>query len=215
MAWTSPRTWVVGEILTAALLNVHLRDNVNYLYGSTGQVTLSTAAGPLMFSSATGDKINFGSAAYGFGLSSTELSVYFSSGGQTAFRSTGIGGTAWAALSTTALKHILNRKGGSTSAWTTAGTNNYVDTDAFIQAGVITLTHTTADQTSLVVNLPVTLSTTGSAIAVATIVSNGIRSAVSAVISGTTGVQITMTHAIAGSTFPTATQNVNWIVIGR
>lgn len=29
MAWTTPRTWVVGEIVTAALLNTHLRDNLN------------------------------------------------------------------------------------------------------------------------------------------------------------------------------------------
>jgi hypothetical protein len=28
MAWTSPRTWVAGEIVTAALLNTHLRDNL-------------------------------------------------------------------------------------------------------------------------------------------------------------------------------------------
>ena len=28
MAWTAPRTWVVGEVLTAALLNTHLRDNL-------------------------------------------------------------------------------------------------------------------------------------------------------------------------------------------
>lgn len=27
MSWTSPRTWVAGEILTAALLNTHVRDN--------------------------------------------------------------------------------------------------------------------------------------------------------------------------------------------
>jgi len=27
MAWTSPRTWVSGEVITAALLNTHLRDN--------------------------------------------------------------------------------------------------------------------------------------------------------------------------------------------
>ena len=29
MAWTSPRTWAAGETLTAALLNIHLRDNLN------------------------------------------------------------------------------------------------------------------------------------------------------------------------------------------
>lgn len=27
MAWTTPRTWVSGETLTAALLNTHVRDN--------------------------------------------------------------------------------------------------------------------------------------------------------------------------------------------
>jgi len=29
MAWTTPRTWVSGEVVTAALLNTHLRDNLN------------------------------------------------------------------------------------------------------------------------------------------------------------------------------------------
>lgn len=28
MAWTAPRTWVTGEIVTASLLNTHLRDNM-------------------------------------------------------------------------------------------------------------------------------------------------------------------------------------------
>lgn len=28
MAWTAPRTWVSGEVVTAALLNAHLRDNL-------------------------------------------------------------------------------------------------------------------------------------------------------------------------------------------
>lgn len=31
MAWTAPRTWVSGETVTAALLNVHLRDNLKAL----------------------------------------------------------------------------------------------------------------------------------------------------------------------------------------
>lgn len=29
--WTPPRTWTTGEIVTAALLNTHLRDNLEYL----------------------------------------------------------------------------------------------------------------------------------------------------------------------------------------
>ena len=31
MAWTSPRTWTVGETLTAANMNTHVRDNLNWL----------------------------------------------------------------------------------------------------------------------------------------------------------------------------------------
>lgn len=35
MPWTAPRTWVDGETATAALLNVHLRDNLRYAHGTT------------------------------------------------------------------------------------------------------------------------------------------------------------------------------------
>lgn len=31
MAWTAPRTWIAGELVTASLLNTHLRDNLNAL----------------------------------------------------------------------------------------------------------------------------------------------------------------------------------------
>ena len=31
MAWTSPRTWVVSEFVTAALMNTHVRDNMLFL----------------------------------------------------------------------------------------------------------------------------------------------------------------------------------------
>lgn len=31
MAWTTPRTWVASELVTATLLNTHLRDNLNAL----------------------------------------------------------------------------------------------------------------------------------------------------------------------------------------
>jgi hypothetical protein len=37
MAWTSVRTWVAGEIVTAAIMNTHVRDNLAYLKG-VGQV---------------------------------------------------------------------------------------------------------------------------------------------------------------------------------
>ncbi len=46
MAWTTPRTWVTDEVLTAALLNTHLRDNLNWL--KTRVDTLSTRVISLM-----------------------------------------------------------------------------------------------------------------------------------------------------------------------
>lgn len=32
MAWTTPKTWTVGEVMTAANVNTHVRDNLGYLY---------------------------------------------------------------------------------------------------------------------------------------------------------------------------------------
>ena len=31
MAWSSPRTWTTGELVTAAMLNTDVRDNLNFL----------------------------------------------------------------------------------------------------------------------------------------------------------------------------------------
>lgn len=31
MAWTTPRTWVTGELVTASIMNTHIRDNENAL----------------------------------------------------------------------------------------------------------------------------------------------------------------------------------------
>ena len=47
MAWSSPRTWVTGEIVTAALMNTHVRDNFNV----TAPAVL-TAQGDLLYGSA-------------------------------------------------------------------------------------------------------------------------------------------------------------------
>jgi hypothetical protein len=35
LSWTSPRTWAVGDLVTAALLNLHLRDNLSVLGAHT------------------------------------------------------------------------------------------------------------------------------------------------------------------------------------
>ena len=47
MAWTTPRTWVTGELVTAALLNTHIKDNLAYLKNSPdfdGSITVAGSA---------------------------------------------------------------------------------------------------------------------------------------------------------------------------
>lgn len=41
MAWTAPATYNVGDILTSANLNTYVRDNLNYLKGNAGRVTIA------------------------------------------------------------------------------------------------------------------------------------------------------------------------------
>ena len=43
MAWTVPRTWVTGELVTAAQLNAHLRDNLNALKQPPSAVVTPTS----------------------------------------------------------------------------------------------------------------------------------------------------------------------------
>lgn len=44
MAWTSPRTWVTGEVVTAGLLNTHIRDEFITLGGAIGTAYAPAAA---------------------------------------------------------------------------------------------------------------------------------------------------------------------------
>lgn len=45
MAWTAPKTWSVGELVTAANMNTHVRDNLSYLKGGAGAITLDNILG--------------------------------------------------------------------------------------------------------------------------------------------------------------------------
>lgn len=40
MGWTAPATYSVSEIVTAAKLNLHIRDNLNYLKGTSAPVVI-------------------------------------------------------------------------------------------------------------------------------------------------------------------------------
>ena len=62
MAWTAPRTWVAGEVLTAALLNTHVRDNENVLKASIddlGHLNWFTVSKSSDYTIGTGDDLVF------------------------------------------------------------------------------------------------------------------------------------------------------------
>ena len=44
MGWTTPRTWTTAEVVTASIMNTHLRDNMDYLEDWLGAIGQSTAA---------------------------------------------------------------------------------------------------------------------------------------------------------------------------
>lgn len=43
MAWTTPRTWTVDELVTALMMNTHVRDNLNALWPYTNAEDLAVA----------------------------------------------------------------------------------------------------------------------------------------------------------------------------
>ena len=43
MVWTTPRTWVTAEMVTAALMNTHVRDNLDWLIQAHGCAATGTA----------------------------------------------------------------------------------------------------------------------------------------------------------------------------
>ena len=43
MGWTDPRTWNVGEIITKAIMDAHVKMNLRYLHGDDGATTLANA----------------------------------------------------------------------------------------------------------------------------------------------------------------------------
>jgi hypothetical protein len=47
MAWTAPRTWVSGELVTAALFNTHIKDNQTFLKDNQDNLIDGTAVIPM------------------------------------------------------------------------------------------------------------------------------------------------------------------------
>lgn len=51
--WTTPRTWVTNELVTAPLMNTHLRDNLDYLFTRPRDVDNVNSAGNYSTTSTT------------------------------------------------------------------------------------------------------------------------------------------------------------------
>lgn len=89
MAWTAPRTWSVGEIVTAAIMNTHVRDDLKYLKGQAGavaiedRVAIGTASAPTHQLDVNASGINIvrlGAGAYLEGRTTLANLLEFSSG---------------------------------------------------------------------------------------------------------------------------------------
>ena len=52
-SWTTPRTWVTGELVGAGQMNTHVRDNLSYLYTAIERVS-GVEAGTVIFTTAAG-----------------------------------------------------------------------------------------------------------------------------------------------------------------
>ncbi len=62
MAWSAPRTWSVSEVVTAAIMNTHVRDNLKYLKGQAGDVTIEDRVNIPLTSGTNGKGLRFGDA---------------------------------------------------------------------------------------------------------------------------------------------------------
>lgn len=64
MSWTTPRTWVAGETVTAAMLNTHLRDNLN-AFTPLGDPTVATTYPVTLSATTTNPTLGTGGSTIG------------------------------------------------------------------------------------------------------------------------------------------------------
>lgn len=115
MSWTSPRSWIYGELVTVSMMNQQIRDNGNAIW-------VGTTAGDMdYYTGATGKaRLPKGTA------------------GQILKMNAGATAPQWGGA-------IVKRQGGSSTIWSTPGTTNYTPANSKIQTGVIAITLTDDD----------------------------------------------------------------------
>lgn len=149
--WTAPRTWVTGEIVTAAAVNVHLRDNLlavtrPYDKAASGiDVVSSTTETNLYLKTITGGDMGtdrmlrltmLGDILFNDGASGTTLRIKF--GGTTLWEDT-IASSASATRRPYALQLFLGNQG-SASVQFLAGTWNFGGVGATTGLGDVNFT---------------------------------------------------------------------------
>lgn len=119
MSWTAPRTWVTGEVVTAALLNTHLRDMAMDLDRRTSPVTAavltleSTASAAFTDLATAGPAVTATIGATNKALLSMMCRQYNSSAGESTLMAPAISGaTTYAAADALALSFTSPTGGG-------------------------------------------------------------------------------------------------------
>lgn len=75
MSWTTPRTYVAGEIVTAAMLNEQLRDNMKEVWREVDYAAITAAANITATTAATADTVITGAT---FTPAATVMLIEFS-----------------------------------------------------------------------------------------------------------------------------------------
>lgn len=99
-AWTTPRTWNSGELVTAALMNQHVRDQLAYLHGDGGG-TVDLSAGGAVYKISTSGGLAVGTvvanatSGIGVGLFSSYLNAISAAGTDSGIVMGVSGETSW------------------------------------------------------------------------------------------------------------------------
>jgi hypothetical protein len=84
MAYSDPRTWVTGELVTAALMNAQLRDNLDAIVEGTTGAYVNSVTGPHAIGGSTVDYVRMGlTGAFTSGGASTVAFGLYTSGALT------------------------------------------------------------------------------------------------------------------------------------
>jgi hypothetical protein len=149
MAWTAPRTWVTGELVTASLLNTHVRDDLSYLKASPtfdGSVivagSITAGSGSVGIVDATG-KIPAISSTYFASLSGSNLTNVALLNGVNTFSAANpiiLGAASTGTLRTDQAGYFTMQSGTTGFAWRDSGNAGNVMT--LTSAGALTVTGT-------------------------------------------------------------------------